>query len=162
MYCDLWSLVYDLWIVDRSTARDFTVFRLSRYVLARKKAKRKWLDTYIFQTPINFAFADCAHSTNYCLHVAKMFSWVCLTAALSFSEICFLLKDQLQAIRKSNNLALKKYSSKWLISNLNFKWTLTFMLAFFYYTCIYTRSTLAKTESIYPKNMTAEVAMNFT
>ena len=25
MYCDLWPLAYDLWIVDRSAARDFTV-----------------------------------------------------------------------------------------------------------------------------------------
>ena len=25
MYCDLWPVTCDLWIVDRSTARDFTV-----------------------------------------------------------------------------------------------------------------------------------------
>ena len=44
MYCDLWPLAFDLWIVDRSTARDFTVYNLKQKNGKGAKGKCRALD----------------------------------------------------------------------------------------------------------------------
>ena len=47
MYCDLWPLAYDLWIVDRSTACDFTVYKKKEMELvsatSRSKSRKQFL-----------------------------------------------------------------------------------------------------------------------